>query len=174
MMSGLFTIPISGLKEGQHYFDFKINNAFFEQFDESEVKEGDLAVTVEADKRASHIDMTIRIQGTVSLSCDRCLGMYSQPIDCKNRLLVKFGKTYEDDDPDMIIMPGDVPDFDLKQSLYEYIMLALPIKRMHPDDSRGNSTCDADMLKKLSEHIVGDKDKTDPRWDELKKLMNNN
>jgi uncharacterized protein len=100
--------------------------------------------------------------------------MYSQPVDCKNRLLVKFGKTYEEDDPDMIIMPGDMSDLDLKQSLYEYIMLALPIKRMHPDDSRGNSTCNPDMLKKLSEHIMSDGDKSDPRWDELKKLRNNN
>jgi hypothetical protein len=29
-MSGLFAIPIGGLKVGQHYFDFKIDKAFFE------------------------------------------------------------------------------------------------------------------------------------------------
>ena len=50
-MSGLFTIPISGLKEGQHYFDFEIDKEFFEQFEESEVKEGKLTAVVEADKK---------------------------------------------------------------------------------------------------------------------------
>ena len=31
-MSGLFIIPISGLKEGRHLFDFEIRNKFFEEF----------------------------------------------------------------------------------------------------------------------------------------------
>jgi uncharacterized protein len=174
MMSGLFTIPINGLKGGQHYFDFKINKAFFEQFEESEVKQGELSAIIEADKRSSHVDLTIRISGAVSIPCDRCLGMYSQPIDCVNRLLVKFGKTHDDNDPDMITVPPDENDIDLKQYFYEYILLALPIKRVHSDDSSGKSTCDPEMLGKLREHLVGEENESDPRWDELKKLMNNN
>ena len=63
---------------------------------------------------------------------------------------------------------------DLKQHFYEFIYLALPIKRVHPDDKSGNSTCDPDMLKKLNEHIVEEEPDNDPRWDELKKLMNDN
>ena len=91
-MSGLYTIPISGLREGKHTYDFGIAGEFFDQFEESEVKEGTLAVRVEADKRSSHVDLTIRIDGTVSISCDRCLGVFQQPLSCENRLLVKFGK----------------------------------------------------------------------------------
>jgi hypothetical protein len=30
------------------------------------------------------------------------------------------------------------------------------------------------MLDKLKEHIINEEPETDPRWDELKKLMNNN
>ena len=174
MMSGPLSIPISGLKEGHHSFDFKINNAFFEQFEGSEVKEGELAVNIEADKMATHMDLVISITGTVNLSCDRCLGIFSQPVSCVNRLLVKFRGTYEDSDPDMVITPGNIHDLDLKQFFYEYILLALPIKRMHPDDISGSSTCDPGMLQKLKEHIVSEDPETDPRWDELKKLMKNN
>jgi uncharacterized protein len=174
MMSGIFTIPISGLKVGQHCFDFNIDKAFFEQFEESEVKKGELSAYIEADKRSSHIDLTIRISGAVIIPCDRCLGMYLQPIDCVNRLLVKFGKIADDDDPDMITLPPDEKDLDLKQYFYEYILLALPIKRVHPDNSSGKSTCDPEMLEKLREHVVGEEYESDPRWDELKKLMNNN
>jgi len=174
MMSGLFTIPISGLKEGQHYFEYRIDKAFFEQFEESEVGEGDLTAAAEAEKRASHIDITIKISGTVRISCDRCLGIFSQPVDCTSRLLVKFGRTHDGDDPDMVVVPADEPELDLKQYFYEYIMLALPIKRMHPDDVSGNSTCDPEMLKRLKDHAVGDDNKSDPHWAELKKLMNNN
>jgi hypothetical protein len=30
------------------------------------------------------------------------------------------------------------------------------------------------MLKKLNQHIVNNEKEEDPRWDELKKLINNN
>jgi len=174
MMSGIYTIPVSGLKEGQHYFDFKINKEFFEQFEESEVKEGELIAVVDADKSTTHIDLIIKISGKVSIPCDRCLGIFSLPIDCTNRLLVKLGKVRDEDDPDIITIPAEEPKLDLKQCFYEYILLVLPIQRIHPDDSDGNSTCDPKMLAKLNEHIAGDEDEKDPRWDELKKLVNNN
>ena len=37
-MSGLFIIPLSGLKEGRHCYDFEINKKFFDQLEESEIK----------------------------------------------------------------------------------------------------------------------------------------
>jgi uncharacterized protein len=173
-MSGLFALPISGLKEGRRYFDFEINKEFFEQFEESEVKEGNLKAVIEADKRSTHIGLTIKIEGFVSLSCDRCLGVFRQTIDCENRLLVKFGKIHDESDPDIITLPADENELDLKQYFYEYILLALPIQRVHPDDKDGKSTCDPGMLDKLQEHLINDEKGTDPRWDVLKKLMNNN
>ncbi len=39
-MSGLFTIPVSGFKEGHHTFDFEIDKEFFELFEESEIEGG--------------------------------------------------------------------------------------------------------------------------------------
>jgi uncharacterized metal-binding protein YceD (DUF177 family) len=71
-------------------------------------------------------------------------------------------------------LPHGENELDLQQHLYEFIMLALPIKRVHPNDEEGNSTCDPVMLKKLDELIVDEEPGTDPRWDELKKLKNYN
>jgi len=173
-MSGLYSLPISGLKEGSHSYDFAIDNRFFEQFEESEVKEGSLTALIEADKRSTHIDLAIRIKGFVSISCDRCLGVFRQPVDCENRLVVKFGRVHDESDPDLITIPADENELDLNQYFYEYIHLALPIQRVHPNDKNGNSTCDPEMLGKLKEHIVGDESENDPRWDELRKLMNKN
>ncbi|MBN1107309.1 MAG: DUF177 domain-containing protein [Bacteroidales bacterium] len=173
-MSGAYNIPISGLKDGRHRFEFEVEDDFFEQFEESEIKEGNLAVTVEAEKTSSHIDMIITIGGTVNISCDRCLGIFSQPLNCENRLLVRSGKVYDDSDPDIITVPDDDSTLDMSQYLYEYILLALPVKRTHPDDGEGNSTCDPDMLRKLSEHSVKQEEKHDHRWDDLKTLLMNN
>jgi uncharacterized protein len=173
-MSGIYSIPISGLKEGKHSYDFEIGKEFFEQFEESEIKEGKLTVIVEADKRSSHADLAVKISGEVSISCDRCLGVFSQPVSCENRLLVKFGKVYDERDPDIITIPADENELDMTQYFYEYILLALPIQRMHPNDRNGKSKCDPEMLQKLKEHVSSEEERNDPRWDDLKKLMNNN
>ena len=173
-MSGSYTILLSGLKEGHHAVDFEIDKEFFELFEESEVKEGSLIANIEMDKRSTHLDMIIRVSGTVRVSCDRCLEMFSQPVKSENRLLVKFGKSIEDTDPDILSVPVDEHELDLQQQLYEFIMLALPIKRVHPADKNGKSTCDPVMLKKLEELIIDEEKENDPRWDELKKLMNDN
>ena len=172
-MSGLFTIPISGLKEGWHSYDFEINNDFFNLFEESEVIEGMLKAFVDADKRSSHIDLTIKIDGAVMIPCDRCLEVFSYPLFCENRLVVKFGKEHDETDPDIITIPVEEHELDLKQHFYEYILLALPIQRLHPDDENGNSTCDPEMIRKLNEHILNNENGIDPRWGELKKIMNN-
>jgi uncharacterized metal-binding protein YceD (DUF177 family) len=173
-MSGLFKIPISGLKDGHHFYDFEIGKIFFEEFEESEIKEGNLSVRVELDKRSSHFDLIIKITGEVRICCDKCLEMFFHPVECENRLLIKFGDKWDDSDPDIIIVPADENDLDIKQYLYEFIHLALPIKRIHPTDATGTSSCDPEMLKKLNQYIVNENKVNDPRWDELKKLINNN
>lgn len=173
-MSGTYTIPLSGLKEGRHTFDFEIDKEFFEQFEESEVKEGRLIANVVMDKRSTHLDLAIMISGEVKICCDRCLELFFHPVVCENRLLVKFGKTIEDIDPDILSLPVGEHELDLQQHIYEYIHLALPIKRVHPNDKNGKSTCDPEMLKKLEELIIDEEKEIDPRWDKLKNLMNNN
>ncbi len=174
-MSGKFTIPVYGLKPGRHVFDFEVNKEFFDKFEESEVREGELAAIVEAEKKSSHIELIFRISGKVEICCDRCLEMFDQGLDSENRLVVTFGKTMDDSDPDILTIPADENELELDQYFYEFIHLALPIKRVHPDDEEGNSTCDPEMLRKINEHIVNPEgESTDPRWEKLKRLMNNN
>ncbi len=173
-MSGLYSIPLSGLKEGHHSFNFKINSRFFDLFEESEIKEGSLNVNVEAEKRSSLIEMNINISGIVRISCDRCLGVFDQRIDCGNRLLVQLGSGKDENDPDIVPVARDEKEIDLSQFVYEFIHLALPIQRIHPDDDEGKSTCDQFMLEKLKEHLVNEETRVDPRWEELKKLINDN
>jgi uncharacterized protein len=173
-MSGSYIIPLTGLKEGHHTISFDIGKEFFEQFEESEINECSLVAEVDMEKRVSYIDLSIRISGNVRICCDRCLEMFLYPVDCTNGIIVKFGKNMEDYDPDIITVPAEEHELDLKQHFYEFIHLALPIRRVHPDDNYGNSTCDPVMMKKLEELIVDNEIENDPRWDELKKLMNDN
>jgi uncharacterized metal-binding protein YceD (DUF177 family) len=100
--------------------------------------------------------------------------MFDHPLECDNRLIVKFGNDADFGDPEIITLARDENELDLRQYLYEFIHLALPIQRIHPDDKNGESTCDPVMLQKLREHLVREEESNDQRWDELKKLMNDN
>ena len=170
-MSGLYSIQIIGLKEGRHNYRFDIDNKFFELFEESEIREGELIAEIELDKRSSHYDLRFRISGNVLVSCDRCLEKYLQYINTNNRILFKSGKTWDEDDPDLITIPADEHELDLKQYIYEFIHLAMPLQRIHPDDENGKSTCDPDMIKRINRNSDNVDSDSDPRWDELKKLL---
>lgn len=172
-MSGLYSIPLAGLKEGRYTYDFEIGDSFFEAFAESEIHKGEMRAAVKLDRRSTHLELNISIKGSVEVVCDRCLENFSIPVSCKNRLFVKQGKEWEEADPDLITMPLDVHEIDLSHFFYEYIHLALPIQRIHPDDSRGNSTCNPDMIKKMEGYLIQEEEKSDPRWDKLRKLTDN-
>ncbi|MBE0666560.1 MAG: DUF177 domain-containing protein, partial [Bacteroidales bacterium] len=64
MMSGLYSIPLAGLKEGRYTYEFSIGNDFFEPFEESEIRRGELIAEVVLDKRSSHLELLIKISGS--------------------------------------------------------------------------------------------------------------
>jgi len=173
-MPGLFIIPISGLKVGHYLYEFRIGNKFFEEFEESEIKEGNLKAVIELERRPTHFDMVFKISGKVKVCCDRCLELFSFPLSCENRMLVKFAKTRDESDPDIIEIPAEENELDVKQYIYEFIHLALPIQRVHPEGKGGKNSCNPDMLAKLNQHLINEEKNNDPRWDELRKLINNN
>jgi uncharacterized protein len=173
-MPGLYSIPLAGLKEGRHTYGFTMGNDFFGAFEGSEIRRGEFEAEVMLEKCSTHLQLDIVIKGNAEVMCDRCLEKFYLPLSCENRLFVRQGKEWEETDPDMITMPLDEHEIDLSQFFYEYIHLALPIKRTHPEDNQGHSTCDPEMIRRLEEHLIAGEDKSDPRWDELKKLTGNN
>jgi uncharacterized metal-binding protein YceD (DUF177 family) len=101
--------------------------------------------------------------------------MFSHAINCENRLIVKSENDVSSDDNDIIYLSADEYELDLRQHLYEFIHLALPIRRVHPADNDGKTGCNPEMIKRLNELLIYEEkqNNADPRWDELKKLMNN-
>ena len=71
-----------------------------------------------------------------------------------------------------MILPHGEHQLDLSQYMYEMIVLAVPLKKIHPGIADGSLK--SDVLKKLDE-LSPEKKKdikeTDPRWDDLKKLL---
>lgn len=115
------------------------------------------------------MEVRIRIEGRVKAHCDRCLGEVEFPIEGEMNLFVKQNEREEGNDDDFIVLSPEDDFLDLSSYLYETYMLYYPIRVVHPDGE-----CDEEMQKVLDEYVTDEDNKPiDPRWDELRKLINN-
>lgn len=169
-----FTIPFVGLKLGKHIFTFEIKNTFFENFEYDEFHDAAIALDVVLDKKSTLLEFSLAFSGFVTVNCDLTNEPYNQEITGDYHFVVKFGESYNDENEDLLILPHGSHQVNIQQYIYESIVLALPSKRIHPGVKDG--TLQSDILKKLEELSPKDKDisekaETDPRWDNLKKLL---
>ncbi|VAW14823.1 hypothetical protein MNBD_BACTEROID01-1306 [hydrothermal vent metagenome] len=169
-----YDIAYKGLKEGLHEFNYTIDAKFFELFEGSLVEKANINAIVTFEKMSALLVLSVKIEGTVELTCDRCLDNYNQFVKQEAKLIVKFGEEKADEGGDFFfVSPGEY-HFNIAQLLYEYIVLSIPSRHVHPG-KKGGDECNKDMLNKLKVYMAVERqENTDERWEALKKLKNNN
>jgi uncharacterized protein len=167
-----YSIPIRGIGLGKHEFNFKIDSRFFQYFENSEIKEGNLTGNVMVDKKPQVIELNFLIRGVVNIACDRCLEYFDFPVQYSSTVYAKFGNETDKVTDDIIIISNTDQEINVSQLLYDFICLSLPYRRIHPNDKNGESLCNKEMLSILKDFLVRNETKKDrdPRWTELKKL----
>lgn len=168
-----YTIPFKGLKEGIYNYPFEIGNEFFENFKGSEVKEGKAKVNIQLDRKPSFLILTFNIEGTVSVICDRCLEYFDQLIKTNQQLIIKFTNEQYEKGDDVIFLPPASYQINVAQYIYEFIILAIPIQRVHPTDENGKSSCNPEMIHKLEQYLTEGDESDDSPWNKLKNLFDN-
>ena len=170
-----FTIQFVGLKTGKHLFDYKIEKAFFNDFEYDDVNDIDVQAKVELNRKDTFLEFNFDIAGVVNVNCDLTNEPYPESISGNLDLVVKFGDDYNDENEDILIVPHGEYEINIAQYIYELIVLSIPSKRIHPGVKDG--TLKSDILDKLEELSPKEKEnnsneeKTDPRWDKLKNLL---
>jgi uncharacterized metal-binding protein YceD (DUF177 family) len=166
-----YRINFRDLDIGYHNFTFEIENRFFTNFEKSEIQEGKIDARVGLTKEERLITMDIVIEGKVNVVCDRCLDNFMHPVYFRGTLYVKPEEEVNEENDEVIKITPDHSFVNLAQYFYESIHLALPLKRTHPDDENGNSTCNREMLDLLKQHQKeGNEETIDPRWEKLKHI----
>ena len=164
-----YKVAFRGLVEGKHLFEFVLDSDFFECFETEREARGEVGATVEIVKTSLLMEVRINVKGTVKAACDRCLGDIAVDVDGAMNLYVKQSEREEGNEDDFMIVSSDDDYLDLSSYLYETYILNYPLRVVHADGE-----CDEDMQEALSEYIKEENEKpTDPRWDELKKIINN-
>jgi uncharacterized metal-binding protein YceD (DUF177 family) len=166
-----YSIPFTGLKLGKHIFDYVITNTFFDEFEYSLVKKADLQCKVELEKQETMLILSFHINGTIGMNCDKCLAEYPQSIDVHEQQIAKFSEEGIDEDEEIINLTKNDHEINIAELIYEYVNVAAPFIAVCSDEGN-TSYCDKEMIDRLNKLSAdsGQDEKTDPRWDVLKKI----
>ena len=155
--------------------EFELGNSFFTTGESGDWEGGEIQVSVSISKTAGVIELEFHLKGILNIMCDRCLGYYPQDIDSTQTLFVKFGEEAHEISENVIVVSREEHEIDTSPFLNEFLILALPLKKVHRDLEDGSSGCNEKMIEKLKEHLIQEVEEIiDPRWDELKKLKDKN
>ena len=165
-------------------YQYQLDNQFFLDLDAPEVQKGRVDVTLKVRKTSGVYQLDFHTEGMVVVVCDRCLDEMEQPIESDDRLRVKLGLEFSEED-DMVVVPEEDGYINVAWFIYEFIALSIPMKHVHAPGK-----CNKDMVSKLSKHlrvsgddeeefedmedIVDEPREIDPRWNELRKILDNN
>ena len=149
--------------------EFKLTNEYFEAIDAPDVQRGELSSSLSINRTDDFFELNFHTEGVVHIPCDICLDDMDQDIETDDRLVVKFGEEYSEED-DLVIVAENEGMLDISWFIYEFIDLNIPIKHVHAPGK-----CNRDMMKVLEEHSatrsgVEEEQTIDPRWSELLKL----
>lgn len=179
-----YSIAFKGLKEGDHFFEYNLGDAFFGLFEQPQVETGDLKVKVRLIKTTRMLELEFTIDGIARAVCDRCLGPVDVPLYYEGTIYVNFGESFDEPTEEIVVLPYESHTINVAQYIYEFIVVSMPIRHVHPDKEDGSPGCDPEMLDQLKNYIIDENEETgsentdeesiDPRWEELKKLIDKN
>ena len=166
-----YILPFSGLSLGEHLYHYDIDEKFFVEFEYTEIDKASLSVDIKLEKQERMLVFDFNIKGTVNVMCHRCLDNFDFPIDVEERLIVKLGEEWIEEDVNILIIPEQENRFDVSSYIYEYIIVMLPFKITHPEDENGDSECNPEIIEKLNQ--LSQSAPKDTPWDGLKGLIIN-
>lgn len=170
-----YDVSFSGLKNGRHEFKFEIDKTFFQLFDtEQEFTNPRIGVNVSLDKHTTFLEFEIKINGWVELVCDITNENFDYPIENEIKILVNFGEEYDDSNEDVITIPNAEHAFNVAHLIYENVMLSIPMKKISPNVSDEDLKILDQFSPKDIEVTEEEEHESDPRWDALRKLKDNN
>ena len=169
-----YLIPFAGLKIGKHQFDYQLDNTFFGYFEYDEFNDASIKVTVVLEKKSTMLELDFKHKGTVNVPCDVSGEEFDMPIKGKLKLLIKFGEEFNDENEELLILPHGEFEVNVAQYIYESIVVLLPLRRIHPGIKDGSLSEVIDKLNSLApgeNKVQEHNNDTDPRWEDLKKLL---
>ena len=168
-----YSIAFVGLKPGEHEFNYVVDDKFFETYGEQDFQDAAIQVKLTLDKKSGSFLLHFDIDGTVTLPCDRCGDDFALRLWDEFDMMVKIVddeavNNKSDEDAEVVYIGRSESYLEIADMLYECIRLSIPMQRVHPLNSEGQSTCNPNALRLLEEN--NPQQTPNPIWDALKNI----
>ncbi|HIZ26052.1 DUF177 domain-containing protein [Barnesiella sp. An55] len=189
-----YKLPLKSMPIGTQDFEYILDNEFFKNIEGEDVQKGKVNVKLTVKRTAASFELDFDLEGVIQIPCDRCLDDMDHEVQTHETLFVKFGTEYSEESDNVVVIPESDGELNIAWFLYEFVALTIPLKHVHPAGK-----CNKTMSAKLRKHRARALDEsdeedidsfddediadeisdegeamTDPRWDELKKMIDNN
>ncbi len=127
-----FKVQLKSLPQGIHEFEYHLDKTFFANMESTDIHDADIRVHLTLNYKADIYDLAFKIDGDVTLLCDRCLDDLHFPIDTAYHIAVKYGDDYDDSSDDLLVIPESDNYLNVAYMLYDTVALSIPLKHVHP------------------------------------------
>lgn len=148
-----YLIDLKALSDGITTADYTLDDAFFEAVGGQEVTKGTVHASLTIRKTGDLTEIEISMEGTVVVTCDRCLDDMECAVSSCDSLSARLATGRLDEatapDDDTIIVDERRGTLDIAWYMYETIAVALPTKRVHEDGK-----CNPQMLEVIEKYRI--------------------
>lgn len=146
-------ISTAGLSQGPAVFEWKKGRDFFLSFGNTEILDADLSVRASVQKDGRDVCVDCSLEGTLTVSCDRCLAPVEMEVSPSFGLRLCCGARAGDsadgvaeDGREIVPVSASESEYDISQAVYDYACLSLPIQCVHKEGE-----CDRETVSRLSD-----------------------
>jgi uncharacterized metal-binding protein YceD (DUF177 family) len=170
-----FEIAFVGLKPGVHEFNYSVDDSFFEEYQEQDFRKVQAQIRLLLEKNNSFMILRFQVGGKAEVTCDRCNSDLPMQLFDDFTMTVKMTEEPElmneqEEDPDVYYISRGESHLDVKNWIYEFVNLSIPMQKTCEYENMDGPYCNATARELLNKMRPEEGPKENPLWKGLDKF----
>lgn len=170
-----FEIAFVGLKPGVHEFNYDVNERFFEEYNDQDFRNPNAHVKLLLEKSNGFMLLRFEIGGKAEVTCDRCGNNLPIQLFEDFKVTIKITDDPElmneqEEDPDVYYISRGESHIDVKDWIYEFINLSIPMQKTCEYENMDGPYCNPAAKELLNNMRPDEAAGSNPIWKGLEKF----
>lgn len=170
-----YEIAFVGLKPGVHQFEYEVDDRFFEAYGPQDFSDSQAHVQLALEKNTGFMRLHFQVGGKAKVVCDRCSNDLPFQLFDDFTLTVKITEDPEmmneqEEDPDVYYISRGESHLDVKNWIYEFVNLSLPMQKTCEYENMDGPYCNPAAREMLKNMKPKEEPKQNPLWKGLEKF----
>lgn len=170
-----YEIAFVGLKPGVHEYNYEVNDRFFEEYGIQDFTNSLANVKLSLEKNNNFMILRFQVGGKADVLCDRCSNELPLQLFEDFTITVKAADEPEamneqEEDPDVYYISRSESHLDVKNWIYEFVNLSIPMQKTCVYENMDGPYCNATARELLNGLKTEEITKENPLWKGLEKF----